>query len=140
MELNNTSQYAIRILSFIANNGIDRLISAKELSAVLDIPYKFLTKIMTDLVKLDFVISIRGREGGFKLARAASSISIMNILNAFNEFVDHERCILGIDHCVGSSSNKRCILHDQWSKPKAMIIEMYEGTTIENIEGIDFKQ
>ena len=140
MELNNTSQYAIRILSFIANNGNDRLISAKELSEKLDIPYKFLTKIMTDLVKLEFVISIRGREGGFKLAREASLISVMNILNAFNEFVEHERCILGIDNCAGSTKKKKCILHDKWVKPKSMIIKMYEETTIENIEGSDFKQ
>ena len=64
----------------------------------------------------------------------------MNILNAFNEFVDHERCILGIDNCADGTKKKKCILHDQWVKPKNMIIKMYEETTIENIEGIDFKQ
>ncbi len=140
MELNNTSQYAIRILSYVANYGADQLISAKELSEALNIPYKFLTKIMTDLVKLDFVISIRGREGGFKLSREASSITIMNILNAFNEFIDHEECILGIGNCAGSDSGKTCILHDKWIKPKGMIRKMYEETTIENIEGIKFKE
>lgn len=140
MELSNTSQYAIRILSYIANNGTEKLISAKELSATLDIPYKFLTKIMTDLVKLEFILSIRGREGGFKLAREASSISIMDILNAFGILVEQERCILGIGDCAECDEKKRCILHDKWLKPKSLIKKMYENTTIENIQGIDFKQ
>ena len=140
MQLNNTSQYAIRILSYIANNGKENLVSAKTLSHTLDIPYKFLTKIMTDLAKLDFVISIRGREGGFKLAREASSITIMEILNAFNEFTDHTSCLLGIGNCVGKESKLKCILHDQWLKPKSMIKKMYEDITIDNVEGLQFKE
>ena len=140
MELNNTSQYAIRILSYVANNSSDKLISAKELSHELNIPYKFLTKIMTDLVKFDFIFSLRGREGGFRLSRDASSITIMNVLNAFNEFTDHDKCILGIGECVGPTGKLKCILHDKWVKPKSMIKKMYEETTIENIEGLEFKQ
>ena len=37
MELNNTTQYAIRILSYIAKHGENKLISAKHLSENLDI-------------------------------------------------------------------------------------------------------
>lgn len=139
MQINNTSQYAIRILSYIAKNGSDNLLSAKVLSESLDIPYKFLTKIMTALVKADFVISIRGRDGGFKLSREASSITILEVLNAFNEFIDSDKCILGIDTCSGASNNLKCILHDKWLKPREMIKKMYKETTIENIEGLNFK-
>jgi len=135
MELNNTSQYAIRILSYIANSK-NQLSSAKELSQILDIPYKFLTKITTKLVKADFILSIRGREGGFKLARKASEISIMDILNHFNEFNHQKECLLGIGKCDGTN---KCGLHDQWVKPKNMIKKMFENTTLENLEKKSYK-
>lgn len=136
MELNNTSQYAIRILSYIANKSNGKLLSAKELSEVLNIPYKFLTKIMTDLVKADFIISVRGREGGAKLAREASTITIMEILKAFNEFNHQEECLLGTSTC---NNKKRCALHDQWLKPKGMIEKMFTQTTLADLDGDHYK-
>ena len=140
MLINNTCQYAIRILSHISKNGSDNLISAKSLSETLNIPYKFLTRIMTDLVKSNFVVSIRGRDGGFKLAREASDITILEVLNSFNEFTDSDKCILGIDKCSASDDDLHCILHTKWAKPREMIKKMYKETTIENIDGLKFKE
>lgn len=136
MELNNTSKYAIRILSYIANYSNGKLLSARELSETLDIPYKFLTKIITDLVKEDFIISVRGREGGNKLSRDASQITIMQILNTFNELKNEADCILGIGLC---NHKEKCALHDQWIKPKTMIYDMFGDTTLKDIDGKNFK-
>ncbi|MEN8147014.1 MAG: Rrf2 family transcriptional regulator [Campylobacterota bacterium] len=136
MQLNNTSQYAIRILSYMANTDDSRSLNAKELSEILAIPYKFLTKIMTELVKADFVISMRGREGGYKLSKPASSITVMNILNQFNEFLDDDQCILGVGTCDGEH---KCSLHNQWVEPKALMRKMFEETTLEKLDGKEFK-
>ena len=135
MQLNNTTQYAIRILNYIANND-KQLTSAKELSQTLIIPYKFLTKIMTILVKSELIVSIRGREGGYKLSKPATSITMIDILNHFNEFVDYEQCILGIGTC---DYKGKCALHDQWAKPKGMILKMFEETTLDDLKGKNFK-
>lgn len=136
MQLHNTSQYAIRILSYIAKDNNDHLYNAKELSTILKIPHKFLTKIMTELVKHEFILSIRGREGGYKLAKPASTISVMDILDKFNDHLNDEQCILGIGIC---DSKNKCALHDQWIQPKCMIKQMFEKTTLEKLEGEDFK-
>lgn len=136
MQLNNTSQYAIRILNHIANNDEKSLLNAKEISQTLSIPYKFLSKIMTELVKSSFIVSIRGREGGYRLARSASEITVMDVLNQFNEFVHQDLCVLGIGNCDGK---KKCSMHDQWVKPKVLMKKMFEETTLKNLEGSDFK-
>ena len=136
MQLHNTTQYAIRVLSYIAKYGSSRLYSAKELSEVLTIPYKFLTKIMMVLVKANFVESIKGREGGYKLSQPANEISIHDILQAFKELEDDNRCILGIGECDG---NNKCALHDQWVEPRDLIRKMYKNTTLDQLEGEDFK-
>ncbi|MFC2057408.1 RrF2 family transcriptional regulator [Campylobacterota bacterium] len=136
MQLLNSSKYAIRILGYIANHEKQQLCNAKELSEALIIPYKFLTKIMMKLVKADLIISIRGREGGYKLSKPASDITITEILNNFNEFPEYEQCILGIGAC---DNKKKCVLHDQWVKPKKMISKMFETTTLADIDSENFK-
>ncbi len=136
MQLLNSSKYAIRILGYIANHETQQLCNAKELSEALTIPYKFLTKIMIKLVKADLIISIRGREGGYKLSKPASSITITEILKHFNEFTEDKQCLLGIGVC---DSKKKCALHDQWVKPKSMIKKMFENTTLADIKGENFK-
>ena len=136
MQLLNSSQYAIRILGYIANHEDQQLCNAKELSEALTIPYKFLTKIMMKLVNADLIISIRGREGGYKLSKPASDITIIEILMHFNEFPDDKQCLLGIGVC---DSKKKCALHDQWIKPKSMIKKMFVNTTLADIKGENFK-
>ena len=136
MQLSNTSKYAVRILSYIANTKDEKLQHAKELSEILEIPYKFMTKIMTELVKSEFIISVRGREGGYKLAREASSITILEILNSFNELTHYHECILGSGAC---NPSKKCILHDKWAEPKHLIKKMFQETTLHNVNIEDFK-
>jgi len=135
MHLHNTSQYAIRILNFLANND-SKLLSAKELSTALEIPYKFLTKIMTELAKSDFVLSVRGRDGGFKLSRPAEDIKLMEILNTFNQFNERDECLLGIGKC---DKLNKCSLHDKWEEPKSMIETIFKTTTLKNLTGENYK-
>ena len=132
MKLNNTSQYAIRILAYIADHGEEGLLNSTELSNRLTIPYKFLTKIMTELVKMDFVDSIRGREGGFKLKKSAVDIKVNDILIVFNDSVKDEECILGIGFCNGMC---KCALHDQWMEPKLLLQKMFRDSSLQDIAG-----
>lgn len=131
MQLNNTTQYAIRILSYIAKNGDSRLYPAKELSEKLNIPYKFLTKIMTELVNKSFVSSIKGRVGGYALAKKANEISVLDIIDIYIDPETRKKCILGMGLC--DDSNK-CGLHDKWVNPRDLINDMYKNTTLDTLE------
>ncbi|MCJ8326986.1 MAG: Rrf2 family transcriptional regulator [Campylobacterales bacterium] len=136
MQLHNTTQYAIRILSYIAKNGNERLYSAKELAKELNISYKFLTKIMMKLVKADFVNSIKGRVGGYELKKEAKEISMIDILITFDDLDSDTTCILGIGLC---DCNNKCSLHDQWLKPRDLIKKMYQDTTLDKIQNENYK-
>lgn len=130
MRLSNTSKYTIRILVYMVNHKGKSLISAKELSKNLNIPYKFLTKIMTELARVGFIESIRGREGGYKFLKKASEITVSDILDLFNDSIKDEACILGIDFC---DSQQKCALHDKWIKSKIQLQKMFKESTIESI-------
>ncbi len=132
MQLSNSSRYAIRILAYMADQKDSRLMNATELAEALSIPYKFLTKIMTEIVKAGLVVSIRGREGGYKFKKKTSEIMVSDILDIFNDSVKDEQCVLGIGFCNGMC---KCALHDQWMEPKHLLQKMFRESSLEDIAG-----
>jgi Rrf2 family protein len=110
----------------------EKLLNASNLSEILQIPYKFLTKIMTDLVKADIIVSLRGREGGYAFAKPPSQIVISEILDIFNDSIKDETCVLGIGFC---DSVCKCALHDQWMEPKLLMQKIFRESTLETIAG-----
>ena len=136
MQLSNTSQYAIRILAYITDKKDFQLVNATELAKELDLPYKFLTKIMAQLVKADLVESIRGRDGGYKLKKSASEIIVDDVLNLFHDSIKDEQCVLGIGFCNGMC---KCALHDQWMEPKLLLQKMFRQSSLKDIAGVGCK-
>ncbi len=132
MQLSNSSQYAIRILAYMADQDDSKLLNATELAETLHIPYKFLTKIMTELVRVGLVVSIRGRDGGYKFEKKTSEIMVSDILDIFNDSIKDEQCVLGIGFCNGMC---KCALHDQWMEPKHLLQKMFRESSLENIAG-----
>ena len=91
---------------------------------------------MASLVRSQLITSVKGREGGYKLAKKSSDIKVIDILNIFNERVNENKCVLGIGLC---DSENKCALHDQWIVPKELIQIMFEETTMDNLEGDNYK-
>ena len=87
---------------------------------------------MTELVKVDLVESIRGREGGFKLKKRSSEIMVSDILDLFNDSIKDEQCVLGIGFCNGMC---KCAMHDQWMEPKLLLQKMFRESSLEDIAG-----
>jgi Rrf2 family protein len=125
MQLSTTTKYAIQTLGFMANNPTTKY-SSKYLSDILDIPYKYLSKIMTKLAKADLVSSVHGKYGGFFIEKDIKDIRIVDIAAVFED-IDIQQCILVDTQC---NEDKRCIVHDQWQKPKCAIDDFFINTTL----------
>lgn len=107
-----------------------KLLNAKSISEKFDIPYKYLTRIMPQLVDAKLIISTRGREGGYTLAKETSEINLVDILNAVKSSIHDSKCILKASNC---DVNNKCALHDSWKTPKKVIGFMFKNTTLESI-------
>ena len=129
MHFSKTAEYAIRVLSYLHRHD-ESSHSVNVLHQELNLPYKYLTKMMTELVKKGLVNASRGREGGLRLARDAHDIYLCDILEAIGESLEHERCILGFEKCDASNP---CALHDQWVAPKEMIETMLTTTSLASL-------
>jgi Rrf2 family protein len=80
MELTLRREYAIKVLVHLADSG--RLWSIRQVAEELGVSYNHLVKVVHCLVKHGFVESVRGRNGGVRLARAAHKITIGHVIRA----------------------------------------------------------
>lgn len=81
MRLTKQTGHAIRILVACAQAG-DRLVKVANISEKLGITKQNVFKIVHLLSRADFVKSVRGPSGGFRLARPSSDIMIGDIVRA----------------------------------------------------------
>lgn len=124
-----TTQYAMKTITHMAQNP-QHLYSVKTLSSELNIPYKYLTKIMTQLAKAKILDSIQGRFGGFAFARDVQSISIKDILKAMED-ESVEYCVLNNKPCC---ENGKCLLHDLWTSSKEKIEDEFLQKKLSQIQ------
>ncbi len=130
MDLSKTTKYALKILSYMANNE-GSIINAKILHKKLKIPYPYLRGLMTKLSRNGLIKSEKGRGGGFVFAKKTSTIYLSDILAAAGEKEILSSCIFGFDNCAIS---KKCILHDRWAEAKENVLNILKSTNLEHLK------
>ncbi|UHD44792.1 iron-responsive transcriptional regulator RirA [Aureimonas altamirensis] len=91
MRLTRQTNYAIRMLMYCAANP-GRLSRVGEIAAAYSVSELFLFKILQPLVVAGFVETIRGRNGGIRLARPASEISLKAVVVVTEESFSLAEC------------------------------------------------
>ncbi len=129
MHLSKTSKYAIKLLTYMATDDAG-LFRSKELCETLDIPYKYLSSIITNLSKAGIINSTKGRNGGISFARELQDISLKDIINV-TESSDIHECIMGFGGC---QEHEKCLLHDSWKEPKESVINDFLAQTLLDIK------
>jgi Rrf2 family protein len=81
MRVSAKADYAVRAAAELAAAG-DGPVKAERIAQAQDIPLKFLETILLDLRNAGLVLSRRGIEGGYWLARPAEEISVAQVIRA----------------------------------------------------------
>jgi Rrf2 family nitric oxide-sensitive transcriptional repressor len=102
----STAEYALRATVFLATGG-EGLRSSAEIASATKVPQKYLSKVLNDLVEAGLILSRRGPNGGFRLAREAREISVLEVVNAVDPVRRIVTCPLGIP----SHGTRLCLLH-----------------------------
>ncbi len=80
MKISTKGRYAIRFMIDLAEHCEDGFVSLKDIAERQEISVKYLEQIVTVLCKIGFLKSLRGSQGGYKLAKPAYEYTIGNIL------------------------------------------------------------
>lgn len=100
--LTQRSRYALRAMLILANERAGAPpVPMSRIAADAQIPRKFLEIILGDLRQAGFVLSTRGKAGGFHLARPAHLISFGDIIRTIEG-------PLALVPCVSRTAYKRC--------------------------------
>ena len=85
MKLSVKVEYACRVLAQLARGyGRSELAHIEELAAAEKIPANYLAQILTDLRNGGLILSRRGKQGGYALARKPEEISVFEIVKAID--------------------------------------------------------
>jgi Rrf2 family protein len=82
MKLTHASSYALQALTYLAGQKADLLVTSQVIAEARKIPARFLMKVLKPLVSVRTLYSLRGPNGGYRLAKPATEISLLEILEA----------------------------------------------------------
>ena len=84
MQLTRQTNYAIRIMMYCAANE-GRLSRIPEIASAYSVSELFLFKILQPLVENKLVETVRGRNGGVRLARPATELTLFDVVRVTEE-------------------------------------------------------
>lgn len=128
--LSQTAEYALRAVVTIAGRPAGQPIGAYRLAADLGIPQNYLSKTLHQLATLGILESTRGKHGGYVLARAPERISLLDVVEGFDDFSDRRACLLGRATC---SDHAPCPAHSRWKAVADQHAAFFRETTVADL-------
>lgn len=111
MRLTTKGRYAVTAMLDLTLHAKESPVPLADISARQGISLSYLEQLFSRLRKEGLVDSARGPGGGYRLSRAASQISVVEVITAIDESVDATRCG-GAADC---QNGEPCLTHELWS-------------------------
>jgi Rrf2 family protein len=133
MKISTKGRYALNIMVDLAKNSTDeKYISLTEISKRLEISNKYLEQIISALNKNNLVLSTRGNNGGYKLAKKPEEYIIGDILRATEGNLSPLDCLS--NGSVNSCPKKhRCATLSFWQGLDKAIEDYVDSKTLADL-------
>jgi Rrf2 family protein len=105
----------------------DQYVSIRQIADDLNISFYFLTKTLQVLTRNGIMTSYRGAKGGVALAKPASDIMLMDMIDAIDGIESFRNCILELHGC---GDENPCPLHAYWGESRNRIRSIFENTNL----------
>lgn len=90
-----TAEYALRAIVSLAD--ADESQTNRAIAKRTRVPGGYLSKVLQSLVRAGLVVSRRGPDGGFVIARRPEELSVLQVINAVDPIGRIETCPLGLE-------------------------------------------
>ena len=91
MQLTSTTDYAIRIVCYLAAQR--QMISTSELSQELSVPSSYIPKITKKLKQAGIIKACEGINGGYQIAKQPENISLRDVISCTESTMAISRCL-----------------------------------------------
>ena len=97
MQLTSTTDYAIRIICYLAAQR--QMISTSELSQELSVPASYIPKITKKLKQAGIIKACEGIKGGYQIAKQPENISLRDVISCTESTMAISRCLEKEEGC-----------------------------------------
>ncbi len=127
MQITRASDYAVRVMIHLAGEPPRSTVQQSELSKATGVSGHFLSKVLQQLVRGRLIRSQRGSGGGYSLAAAANTISLLDVVQAMEGPVRLNQCMEETPSCERKAW---CPAHHVWAEAQAAIVNVLGGASV----------
>lgn len=128
MKISTKGRYAIRVMIDLAEHNTGEFIPLMDIAKRQEISEKYLESIVVILSRNGFLISLRGKGGGYKLAKQPDQYTVGSILKLTESSLAPVACL---DKKPNTCERVReCNTIKMWEGLEKVIDEYLEGITI----------
>lgn len=125
--LNQSADYALRAVLYVARSDGRRSCKAGAIAKAIGVPRNYLGKVLHGLVTAGVLTSVRGPNGGFRLAVAPAHLTLAAVVEPFHRLPERKVCLLGDRPC---DSAQPCVAHRHWQRIADQVTSFFRTTTI----------
>jgi Rrf2 family protein len=131
MKISTKGRYALRLMLDLALNNTGEYITIKSIAARQEISEKYLEQIISQLNRAGYVKSVRGAQGGYKLAKEPAEYTVGMILRLTEGSLVPVDCLEdGNDDCSRSNG---CVTKEVWQELYEAISSVVDRITLQNL-------
>ncbi|MDE0760567.1 MAG: Rrf2 family transcriptional regulator [Planktomarina sp.] len=132
MKLSTKGRYGMVALADLALLDVSKLSSLSDIARRQDISLPYLEQLFVKLRRSNLVESVRGPNGGYRLARPATEIRVVDILKALDETVDALHKGAGASGGV-SGSRAQSVTNRLWEVMSAQVYVFLHQTRLSDV-------
>lgn len=131
MKISTKGRYAVRVMLDLALNNTGECIKVKEIANRQGISEKYLEQIIAVLNKAGYVKSVRGAQGGYRIAKEPKEYTVGMILRLTEGSLAPVACLEeGADECERCDT---CETLEVWKKLYDAINDVVDNVTLADL-------
>lgn len=139
VKISTKGRYALRVMLDLAENNTGKYIPLMDIAQRQEISEKYLESIVSILSKNDFLVSLRGKGGGYKLAKQPEEYKVGSILRVTEGSLTPVACLDKKPNTCERAAE--CKTLKMWQGFEDLINDYFDGITLadllENNPGAD---
>ena len=130
MKLSTKGRYGLRALIYLALYSENETVSIQSIARRQNISDSYLEQLMRKLRSAGLIVSVRGAQGGYKLARPANEISVGDVLRALEGSLEAVTCGGEDNSCQGADL---CVTKFVWERINSSIRDTVDSIKLSQL-------
>lgn len=138
MKISTKGRYALRLMLDIAVYGADKNVSIRDTAKRQNISVKYLEQIVSVLVRVGYLKSIRGAQGGYRLSKKPADYTVGDILRITEGSLAPVACLE--DEVNQCPRVEQCPIVSMWEGLYNTINNYVDSITLEDMINENMKE